>query len=212
MNIHIVDNFFPDKLVKDLDVLSDEYKFEFSRSDNNLDIYWTLQLYGENYRTTETKNNIEEFTKNEIKLLWDYFALQFNLNIFSLNSCYINVLSHGVEAYPHIDFAGGEGTTVILYICDEWNCYWSGETVFYSNEWASNPADTRFYNNEIIKSVLPRKNRILIFDGNITHSVRPLSKTYKGLRKTLMFKLKNIPINKLMENYKCNLKMERIAH
>jgi SM-20-related protein len=85
-----------------------------------------------------------------------------------------------------------------------WNCYWSGETVFFKNEWVNNPADQSFYDNEIIKSVLPRKNRMVLFEGNIVHSVRPLSKTYKDLRLTLMFKLKNISVDKLMENYRCN--------
>jgi hypothetical protein len=205
MNIHIVDNFFPEGLLNNLNKASG-YEFKFSRLDCDFHRYWTLELYGDNYNRDNynTEKVIDNrFKKNEVELLWNYFSSRFNVDISYLESCYINVLSYGVEAHPHIDFEDKNSTTVILYLCEAWNCYWSGETVFFKNQWVDNPADESFYTNEIIKSVLPRKNRIVLFEGNIVHSVRPLSKTYKDLRLTLMFKLRNISVDKLMENYKC---------
>jgi Rps23 Pro-64 3,4-dihydroxylase Tpa1-like proline 4-hydroxylase len=201
MQIQVLDNFYPEALINNLNKAR-EYEFKFSRSDSGGHNYWTLDLYGDNYKEEKVTNN--SFKKNEVKLLWDYFSSRFNVDISYLESCYINVLSHGVEAHPHIDFYDENSTTVILYLCETWNCYWSGETVFFKNKWVNNPADESFYNNEIIESVLPRKNRMVLFEGNIVHSVRPLSKTCTDLRLTLMFKLKNISIDELMENYKYN--------
>ena len=201
MQIEILDNFYPKALINNL-ANPRQYEFKFIRSDAENQAYWSLYLYGKNYGNENI--NISNFEKDEIKLLWDYFSSKFNVDINHLETCYINGLSYGGEAYPHIDFQDKNSTTVILYLCEEWNCYWAGETVFFKNKWVDNPSDQSFYNNEIIKSVLPRENRIVLFNGNIVHSVRPLSKTYKDLRLTLMFKLKNISVDKLMENYRCN--------
>ena len=201
MQIEILDNFYPEELINNLDKAR-QYEFQFFRTDAENQLYWSLNLYGEEYG--EENLNIDSFKKNEVKLLWDYFSSKFNVDINYLEACYINGISYGVEAHPHIDFPDKNSTTVILYLCEAWNCYWSGETVFFKNEWVNNPADQSFYDNEIIKSVLPRKNRIVLFEGNIVHSVRPLSKTYKDLRLTLMFKLKNISVDTLMGNYRCN--------
>lgn len=201
MQIEILDNFYPKALINNL-ANPRQYEFKFIRADAENQSYWSLYLYGIGYGKENL--NISNFKKDEIKLLWDYFSSRFNVDINYLETCYINGLSYGVEAYPHIDFEDKNSTTVILYLCEEWNCYWAGETVFFKNEWVDNPSDQSFYNNDIIKSVLPRKNRIVLFNGNIVHSVRPLSKTYKDLRLTLMFKLKNISVDKLMENYRCN--------
>ena len=201
MQIEILDNFYPEELVNNL-AEAREYEFKFFRADCDSHLYWSLNLYGEEYGENKIIHN--NFKKNEVKLLWDYFSSRFNVDINHLETCYINVLSYGLEAHPHTDFQDKNSTTVILYLCEAWNCYWSGETVFFKNKWVNNPSDESFYNNEIVKSVLPRKNRIVLFEGNIVHSVRPLSKTYKDLRLTLMFKLKNISVDKLMENYRCN--------
>ena len=201
MQIEILDNFYPKELINNLDKAR-QYEFKFFRTDGDFQPYWSLNLYGEEYSEKKLINS--SFKKDEVKLLWDYFSSRFNVDINYLETCYINGLSYGVESHPHIDFPNKNSTTVIIYLCEAWNCYWSGETVFFKNEWVNNPADQSFYDNEIIKSVLPRKNRIVLFDGNIVHSVRPLSKTYKDLRLTLMFKLKNISVDKLMGNYRCN--------
>jgi Rps23 Pro-64 3,4-dihydroxylase Tpa1-like proline 4-hydroxylase len=203
MKIQVVDNFYPADLIQDLDVKSDTYPWTFSRSDSNEDVYWTVQIYGDYYY--KTKNLKEEnFTKNEVKMLWDYFSSKFKVGFEHLGSCYLNGLTHGIEAHAHIDESSTGHTTVIFYLCDGWNLHWGGETVFFNKEFVKDPTDESYYNNEIIKSVLPRNNRMVLFDSHITHAVRPISITYKGLRKTLMFKLRNISIDELMERHICN--------
>lgn len=205
MDIHVVDGFYDDKNLNTAINESYNYEWSFKRADLALDCYWTKEVYGYSYISRGLQKKYEEFTLKEIKILWDEFSKKFNVPIENLDACYLNALTFGVEAYPHTDFSTKGNTSVIIYLCESWNSFWSGETVFFDNNFVLNdPANEVFYHHDIIKSVLPKYNRMVLFDGNITHAVRPISKSFKGLRKTLMFKLKNIPIQQLMENYKCN--------
>ena len=204
MDIHVIDGFYNPENLNTIINNSHNYEWSFTRVDSSLDLYWTKHVYGYSYFVTGFKKN-EEFTLKEIKILWDEFSKKFNVPIENLDSCYINALTFGTEAHPHIDFDEKGSTTAIIYLCEQWNSFWSGETVFFSHNFVDkDPSNEIFYQHDIIKSVLPKYNRMVLFDGNITHAVRPISKSFKGLRKTLMCKLKNMPIQQLMENYKCN--------
>jgi len=55
---------------------------------------------------------------------------------------------------PHINLPGREHIVVLYYINDS-----DGTTAFYSNE------------NQVYKEVEPKRNRLVIFDGSIRHSV-----------------------------------------
>lgn len=55
---------------------------------------------------------------------------------------------------PHINLPGQEHVVILYYINDS-----DGTTAFYSNE------------NQVYKEVEPKRNRLVIFDGSIRHSV-----------------------------------------
>jgi hypothetical protein len=206
VDIHVIDGFYNNVNLKTIIDSSYSYEWAFGRSDTDLDCYWTVNIYGRLYLAKsidEIKNY--EFKFKEIKVLWDEFSKKFNVPIENLESCYINGLTFGTEAYPHTDFGEKGNVSVIIYLCESWNSYWAGETAFFDKHFIFNdPTNEIFYQHDIIKSVLPKFNRMVLFDGNITHAVRPISKSFKGLRKTLMFKLKNTSIQQIIENYKCN--------
>lgn len=204
MNIHVVDGFYNVTNLNAVINNSHDYEWTFNRWDVNVDIYWTKEIYGEMYTSQTLRKKCDEFKVKEIKCLWDEFSKKFNVSIESLESCYLNGLTFGIEAFPHTDFTTEGSTSVIIYLCESWNSFWSGETVFFDRNFVSDPTNEIFYQHDIIKSVLPKFNRMVLFDGNITHAVRPISKSFKGLRKTLMFKLRNMPIQQIMENYKCS--------
>ena len=196
MKIHVVDNFFPVELVNRLLTESHNYEWSFCREDNLQDIYWTKFVYGNEFKL---KNNrvIDKFTEPTIEEAWDYFSNKFNISKDKLLSVYLNGLTYGVEAHQHTDSDYKEDITVICYLCENWNSHWAGATNFYDGEFVTNPAAPVFYANEINKSVLPKYNRIVFFDSNIIHGVTPLSKSFKGLRKTLMFKLEHVSYEEL---------------
>ena len=83
----------------------------------------------------------------------------------------------GMDAYKHNDiqakrFVNGEGEplhgdgfeTCILYMNQEWDTDYYGQTVLYTDD------------DEIDMSVIPKHNRLFIFDSAQNHSTTPLSR------------------------------------
>jgi hypothetical protein len=90
--------------------------------------------------------------------------------------CYLNGYTYGTDSYFHVDSQRPDEHTTIVYITDYWDPDWAGETVFL---------DTH---DEIVKSVLPKVNRAVIFPANVKHAARGVSRKCPVLRKTLIFK------------------------
>lgn len=100
-----------------------------------------------------------------------------------LHRGYVNAHTYGVEDTIHIDDVEiNNGITVIVYLCTTWYPEWFGQTIFFKSI-------DRHNHNEIINSVMPKFNRMLIFDKNIPHCVSPLSRRFFGVRLTCMFKV-----------------------
>lgn len=200
MEIKVIDNFFPVDLINKLLIESEDYEWVFKRGDGNDDIYWTKHVYGSNFDRKENHKFLDEFTEPTVKEAWEYFAERFKLSNENLLSVYLNGLTNGTEAHQHVDSKTGKAATVICYLCTDWNSHWSGETSFYDGKFSLNPADPVFYSHEVQKSILPRYNRIAIFNAGIIHAVHPLSKSFKGLRKTLMFKIEDVNYEELISH------------
>ena len=78
-----------------------------------------------------------------------------------LNLNYKDVSFAGDEFYPiHKDMGEYNGITAIYYVND---C--DGDTLFFNN------------NNEFVKSVTPKKGRIVYFDNQILHAGQPPKKS-----------------------------------
>lgn len=195
----VIDNFFPESLINLVSIESDEYSWTFGRSDSNQDFYWTKVIYGD-YLHAVTKKFETKFQSENVRACWEYFKEKTKCGVTdeNLESVYFNGLTYGVEAHAHVDSNAEDYVTVICYICTDWNSHWGGETVFFDSNFSKNPADQIFYTHEITASVLPKYNRIVVFKGNTVHAVRPLSKSFRGLRKTMMFKIKNKNIKEFM--------------
>jgi hypothetical protein len=197
----VIDNFYPKILIDAIILESNSQKWEFSRSDMNEDVYWTNKIFGASYSMNpENSNFLTKFTSKNIKECWEFFKLKADcgLDDSNLDSIYYNGLTYGIEAHAHVDDLRDDFVTVIMYVCEGWNSHWGGETVFFSGAYSRNPADPTYYQHEITQSVLPKYNRMVLFSGNVVHAVRPLSRSFKGLRKTLMFKIQN----KHIDNFK----------
>lgn len=118
----------------------------------------------------------------EIKFIWE--AITDSIGERPLLRSYINGYTYGTDAYLHRDdiwipqMHGKDALseTIIVYLNDEWDANWAGETVIMNDY------------NEIEASILPKKNRVLIFDSNKLHGARPLSRSCGVLRSVLVFK------------------------
>lgn len=127
-------------------------------------------------------NTILPFIKKhpEVEMMWN--LIQPKIGRRKLLRVYVNGYTYGTDAYLHRDDTwiaekyNALSETIIVYLNDDWNPDWAGETVIMDN------------NDDIEKSVLPKRNRVLIFDGNKLHAARPLSRACTELRKVLVFK------------------------
>lgn len=95
-----------------------------------------------------------------------------------LSRCYANRMPTGIGGGVHLDSDCKDHLTAIYYPQGDWNADHGGETLFFNRA-----------GNEVIKAVVPRPDRLVIFPGTIPHAARPI---YGGApdaaRITLMFK------------------------
>ena len=91
--------------------------------------------------------------------------------------CYANGHTYGNDANIHTDDFRDDTLTYIFYPLKTWNVDWGGETIIWDRT-----------NREIVKSVIPKSNRMLLFPSKLWHGARPISRYCSILRITLMFK------------------------
>jgi SM-20-related protein len=91
--------------------------------------------------------------------------------------CYANGVTYGSDGTTHTDSPLPGTYTTVYYPHPRWHPDWAGETVLFNSA-----------RNDILASVYPRPNRLLVFDGTIPHVARGVSRTCPVLRVTLMFK------------------------
>ncbi len=73
-----------------------------------------------------------------------------------------NKSSFGTSDLVHVDSTDNDNYTILAYINPEWSIDWGGETLFYDSNL-----------QEIVKSIIPKPGRVIIFDSTIPHSARP---------------------------------------
>jgi SM-20-related protein len=91
--------------------------------------------------------------------------------------CYANGQSYGSDGTLHTDSSSPRSFTTLYYPHETWSPNWGGETVFF------NPEET-----DMIASVYPKPNRLIVFPGALPHVARGVSRICPVLRITLMFK------------------------
>ena len=109
----------------------------------------------------------------------------------ALMRCYVNGYTYGTDAYSHVDdvhmmkYTGKMcSETAIIYLNQEWNIDWAGETVIFNEA-----------KDDVELSVLPKKNRLFVFDSTLLHAARPMSRLCPTLRVVLVFKTGDLELN-----------------
>lgn len=146
--------------------------------------HWNNMLMNANkhYLMDHTKLPFIAKKYPEVLSLWN--ILRPYMGRKKLLRVYINGYTYGTDAYYHMDDTwvnekyghNALTETAVIYLNSEWEPDWGGETSILDDS------------GEIEKSVLPKKNRVLIFNANKLHSARPLSRSCPELRKVLVFK------------------------
>lgn len=194
----VYDGCISDKL---LNAIVEKYKTSFSygwkaNNKNNEDQgHWNVPICIQDKKSLVDLAP-ELLQKDEyVHALWLYLKKYF-LGERKLSRVYINGYTYGTDGYIHRDDSlfeelGAESPfseTVIIYLNKEWKMNWGGETVVVDN------------NGEISKSVIPKFTRMLIFDGQMQHASRPLSRMCKDLRMVLVFKTVQSEQTNLIDN------------
>jgi SM-20-related protein len=94
-----------------------------------------------------------------------------------LTRCYANGHPYGADGGLHFDANVAGHFTAIYYPHLAWRPNWAGETVFFNAA-----------GDEIIASIYPRPNRLVVFPGMIPHVARGVARVCPEMRITLMFK------------------------
>jgi SM-20-related protein len=122
--------------------------------------------------------------ENELTGEWELLASFWNrikeihIPQAKLLGVYANGQTLGQDSPIHRDNWGAEkGATVLMFCNTYWPTCWGGELVFYDAQKV-----------DVIKSVLPRPGRIVIFNGNIPHGARSPAANCDQLRMTIAFK------------------------
>jgi len=89
---------------------------------------------------------------------------QFNLfaETHEVLSISFNKSSFGTSDLVHVDSTDNNNYTILAYINPEWSVDWGGETLFYDSNL-----------QEIVKAIIPKPGRVIIFDSTLPHSARP---------------------------------------
>lgn len=137
--------------------------------------HWWKPFHIENYKEGTPINDVK-FENEYIRALYEKIKPLLSPTS-KLLRCYANGYTCGNDANIHYDDLRLNTTTFIFYPMDYWQVDWGGETIFWDKE-----------NREIVKSVIPKTNRMIQFSSCLWHGARPVSRYCKKLRITLMFK------------------------
>lgn len=145
---------------------------------------WTF--YNEDHGDTVIKD------KN-LKSIWEKTKQLLPVKDYRLKRAYINVSRFGDEDRIHVDDKESSlGLSAILYLSGKWKISWGGQTNFYTKftkkDHLPNDDETE-YENEIIHSVIPKQNRVVVFNKNIPHSAGIISRTCFQNRYACVFKI-----------------------
>ncbi len=108
--------------------------------------------------------------------LWESFQPQVLPKNPVLVRAYCNAYTYGCDGYVHKDSDAPEDLTAIVYINKKWNVNWAGETALFNES------------GEIIRAVMPKWGRIVVFPSDMNHVGRAVSRICPHLRTVLVFK------------------------
>ncbi len=139
---------------------------------------WHVFIAGKNRPLGQS--SLEELRENKpwsfLIRVWERFLALHDFKI-NLLGVYANGQTFGQDAIIHRDNKVHPGLTIVVFCNEYWPTSWGGELVFYN--------DTK---DHIIKAVLPKPRRVVVFDGRIPHAARSPSNTCDQVRMTLAFK------------------------
>jgi len=174
MKIDVYDNFLSNEEINRLDKILWNSSFTLngytSKMVDKMDREWSLS------KTVEKDDRNYEFYKKIEERIINLLSVE---NNYTCYRNHINANKFGDVLNLHTDhdiIKGLSPLTALIYGNKEWKINWGGETIFSDGE-------------EIIKSVIPKPGRLLVFDATILHTGRVPSPSFPHFRYTVVYNL-----------------------
>jgi hypothetical protein len=177
----VLDNFLPQPLYERVLAAVTAAPMTYgSKSNSRTDPHghWSWKpIHDRRQNLADLTSNLERQCAPPLPDTWDYIRNNPQavgpptMARWRLIRCYANGYTYGTDGYFHTDSDRADEITVILYMCDEWDWDWAGETVIREGG-----------------GYIPAPNRALIIPSNVPHCARAVSRKCTSLRTTLMFK------------------------
>lgn len=179
--IDVLDKFIPEELFLKIqkECLSSPLNYGWkAHCKNDPHGHWNR-----NFVETDRENlaDVSDRMSELQKELWNYLSDNIDrLKNKAVIRCYMNGHTYGTDGYFHTDSDRDNEISAVLYLNDTWKLDWSGELVI---------ADK---NEELIKAIIPKRNRLVVFPSNILHCARGVSRVCNGLRMSFILKVRSI--------------------
>jgi 2OG-Fe(II) oxygenase superfamily len=179
--INVYDDLVDETLVNEVINVTRRIGFRYGWKSNNQVSFshWNVALS----RTGTSSNNRKDIRSElppPVLKLWESFQPTLLPNTPVLIRTYSNGYTYGNDGYIHQDSQAPEDMSAIIYLNKDWNANYAGETALFDST------------GEIIRSVLPKWRRLLIFPANMYHVGRGVSRICPHLRNVLVFKARPI--------------------
>lgn len=172
MRLDIHDDLVPAGLQADLATLADVLLWQFGHKSNPDDpaaFFW--------FPFGRTREQLAQYA--QVAALFDAFDTGVLKGSHDLDDCYANGQVANQPGHIHIDCDAPGWLTALAYIHPEWRPEWEGETMFYDQA-----------REEILRAVVPRPGRLVLFDARIPHAGRPPGRWCPRMRVSIAFKLR----------------------
>lgn len=175
-SIRIYDNLVTEKMLRDVLAIIDQRGFQYGwRSNKDIPLgHWNLAFSKTGTSAHNRKDIIDELPP-AVRTLWEQIQPKVFRSTPVLLRAYCNAHTYGTEGYIHKDSGFSDDCTAIIYLNRSWDADWAGETVLFDK-------------GEIIKAVIPKWKRLLIFPSTIKHAARGVSRFCPEARTVLVFK------------------------
>jgi SM-20-related protein len=169
--IEVFDDAVPPRLVETLDeiVRMPIWKHGVKSSADDPFSFWFAPF-------ADDEPALEKFSP-ELFALW-LCAKRLLKGEHRIELAYANGQTYGQAGEIHTDTSEPGCKTVVFYCNSVWQPNWHGETLFYTPD-----------RSDVIRAVLPKPGRIVVFDADIPHAGRDPSRLCPLMRVTITFKL-----------------------
>lgn len=190
-SLYIIDDVLTDELARDWErFILQPHPPEHVHKDLGHD-YMTGDSVLENYIITHDGQSEEPVLAKTFKALHDVMTEAVPTGEYFVRKWYTNIMVPESKPWVHRDsrFAPDESFTALWYPHKNWHPNWGGETLFYHID----TTDVEFFNKSLIynkgtielhnklndmlcdceiTAVVPKSNRLIIFDSGMLHSGR----------------------------------------